>query len=67
MRLFQPDLEPRGGRLRPVAGLVLVLGTFGCCRWPLAAASLGVSGAFVLFEAWRGWCVLRACAIKKRQ
>jgi len=27
---------------------------------------LAVSGGFVLFEALRGWCVLRACGIKTR-
>ena len=68
MRLFQLNLEPRGRRLCPVAELVLVLlGPFGCYRWPLAAASLGESAAFVLFEAWGGRCVPRACAIKTRQ
>ena len=37
--------------------------------FPLSAALalvLALSGAFVLFEALRGWCALRACGIKTR-
>ena len=32
---------------------------------PMAAA-LALSGAFVLFEALRGWCAFRACGIKTK-
>jgi len=28
--------------------------------------TLAAAGAFVLFEALRGWCALRACGIKTR-
>ena len=30
------------------------------------AAALALSGAFVLFEALRGWCAFRACGIKTK-
>jgi hypothetical protein len=33
-------------------------------RW--LAGLLGVGGAFIWFEAARGWCVARACGVKTR-
>ena len=37
---------------------------FGVSIW--LGLLLAVSGGFVLFEALRGWCVMRACGIKTR-
>jgi len=37
---------------------------FGVDVW-LGSACVAC-GAFVLFEAWRGWCVLRACGLKTK-
>jgi hypothetical protein len=47
--------------------LILAMG-LGLCRAGFEWAALGVlaSGGVVLYEAARGWCVLRACGIKTR-
>jgi len=53
--------------LRALAGGALVLAGIAACRvgwW--ASAVLIISGGFVLYEAARGWCLMRACGIKTR-
>jgi hypothetical protein len=52
--------------LRGASALAMLTGAFllwreGVAVWPWV---LGASGLFVLFEAVRGWCLLRACKIK---
>jgi hypothetical protein len=37
---------------------------FGYSTW--LGGALALAGLFVLFEALRGWCILRACGIKTR-
>jgi len=58
----------RGGRIfRGVNGVcLLVAGIFMAWHIRWVSLILIVSGAFVLFEAVRGWCFLRACGIKTR-
>ena len=34
-------------------------------QWPLLAV-LALAGGFTLFEALRGWCVMRACGIRTK-
>ncbi|MCZ7636493.1 MAG: hypothetical protein M5U12_10995 [Verrucomicrobia bacterium] len=64
---FRPNLERPGRRVRAVMGGVLVLGSLPALmvHWLLALA-LAVAGALALCEAWRGWCLLRACGLKTR-
>lgn len=66
-KFLLPNLNRTGRRVRGgIAGL-LFLGAgfaFALCFW--LGLALVVSGAFVLFEALRGWCALRACGIKTR-
>ena len=53
--------------LRGIAAGALLLG--GLAAWSFSLSlSLGLmaSGAFVMFEALRGWCALRACGIKTK-
>jgi hypothetical protein len=53
--------------MRGVAGAVLLVGAGFAFRdsvW--LGALLGLCGSFVVFEALRGWCALRACGIKTR-
>jgi hypothetical protein len=64
-RLFSPNINTTG---RVVRGL-LALGLFvsagfawSSVRW--LGILLAAAGLFVLFEALRGWCVVRACGIK---
>jgi len=65
--LFSPNIGNKGRLVRLCGALVLLVGAgfgFTVSVW-LGGALLG-SGAFVLFESLRGWCVLRACGIKTK-
>lgn len=66
-KFFTPNLDSRGRRVRGVLGGLLVVGGVVVCGYRLGAAVvLILSGGFCLFEAVRGWCVVRACGIKTR-
>ena len=64
---FVPNIAKKGRIIRALAALALLGGGFAAlfCNWILSLV-LFVSGAFVLFEALRGWCVMRACGIKTK-
>jgi hypothetical protein len=34
--------------------------------WPWLAVLLAMAGVFGLFEALRGWCLMRACGVKTK-
>lgn len=64
---FARNLDNRGRAVRATVGLALVIAGFavkGTATW--ACYPLVLSGCFVLYEAVRGWCLLRACGIKTR-
>jgi Flp pilus assembly protein TadB len=66
-RLFSPNISKTGRRVRGGIAVLLFLGAgfaFAFCIW--LGLALLLSGVFVLFEALRGWCALRACGIKTR-
>jgi hypothetical protein len=53
--------------VRGLGALALLIGAgFGLFVSAWLGAGLAVGGVFVLFEALRGWCVMRACGIKTR-
>jgi len=71
---MQCNIDARGKRLRLISGLVncaagvvlLVLARFGVgpgWLWVLGVLLLA-AGAFQVFEARAGWCVLRAMGVK---
>jgi flagellar motor component MotA len=66
-KLFAPNLDSKGRRLRAILGSILLQAGTIVVFWNLRAA-LVVWGcaAFVLFEAARGCCAVRACGIKTR-
>ena len=66
-KFFAPNIN-RGGRwVRVIWGLGLVaLGISLAAKSRWAFSLLVAAGAFSLFEAARGWCVLRACGIKTK-
>ena len=65
--LFPRNISSTGRLVRVLGALVLLIGAgFGFLASVWLGAGLAVSGVFVLFEALRGWCVLRACGIKTR-
>jgi hypothetical protein len=64
---FSPNLDRRGRLVRGVGALALLAGAgFGFTVSVWLGVALAIAGAFVLFEALRGWCALRACGIKTR-
>ena len=64
---FAPNISSRGRIFRGVCGLVIIAGAIVVSQWSLwPAAALAVAGGFVVFEAVRGWCVMRACGIKTK-
>ena len=66
-RLFSPNINNKGRLARALGALALFIGACFALRaaWWLGLV-LGLSGGFVLFEALRGWCALRACGIRTR-
>lgn len=67
-KFFAPNIGRAGRIARAVYGLVLVVGGVAACIWwnLWAGLALAGGGAFALYEAFRGWCLMRACGIKTR-
>jgi hypothetical protein len=66
-KYFARNLDFRGRLVRGIAGALFVLGGIAMCGYSLwAAVALILAGGFMLFEAVRGWCVMRACGIKTK-
>jgi hypothetical protein len=66
-RLFVQNIDTRGRLVRGGMAIALFVGAALSFRHNAAiAAALALSGAFVLFEALRGWCAFRACGIKTK-
>ena len=64
---FSPNIGNKGRLVRGLGALALLAGAglgFTVSMW--LGILLLASGAFVLFEALRGWCALRACGIKTK-
>jgi len=66
-KFFAANIDGRGRAIRGLLGAGLVIGGVIVCNYNLwAAISLILSGGFCLFEAVRGWCVMRACGVRTR-
>lgn len=67
MKFFSSNIG-RGGRiLRAVLGVALVIAGLAMAWYaPWVCVALAAAGVFALFEALRGWCLMRACGIKTR-
>ncbi|HUA65444.1 MAG TPA: hypothetical protein VME24_06330 [Alphaproteobacteria bacterium] len=66
-RFFLPNISGTGRRTRGWIAVALFIASgfgFAFCVW--LGVALASSGVFLLFEALRGWCALRACGIKTR-
>jgi type IV secretory pathway VirB2 component (pilin) len=66
-KFFSPNISTTGRVLRAIWGLALIAGgllLWGRSKW--GSGLLVVAGAFALFEAARGWCVMRACGVRTR-
>ena len=66
-RFFAKNLQTSGRIIRGISGLLLLIGGVVACAYVLWLGILIIlSAGFVLFEAVRGWCIMRACGIKTR-
>jgi hypothetical protein len=64
---FARNIETKGRVVRGLAALVLLLTAIVSFQLSIfLGLILLVSGLFVLFEALRGWCALRACGLKTK-
>jgi hypothetical protein len=64
-KFFSRNLETRGRLVRGSLGVALIVAGFLVSEpdgW--VCVLLVASGCFVLYEAVRGWCVMRACGIR---
>jgi len=62
-----PNLESKGRVIRASLGLALILAGISLHEdgWWFCVFLVGCGG-FTIYEAARGWCVLRACGIKTK-
>ena len=66
-KFFSRNIDSHGRLVRGVLGGLLIIGGIVVCAYHgWVAVVLILSGGFCLFEAVRGWCVMRACGIKTR-
>ena len=66
-KIFARNIGKNGRLLRGLGAAALISGGFVALKVSLILSLvLLASGAFVLFEALRGWCALRACGIKTK-
>ena len=65
--IFSRNIDNKGRLVRGLGALALLVGAgFGFTVSPWLGLVLLASGAFVAFEALRGWCALRACGIQTK-
>lgn len=66
-KFFAPNIDNKGRLARGIAGILLLIsGVVAAFFIWWVGIILLASAAFVLFEAIRGWCGLRACGIKTK-
>ncbi len=64
---FARNISNTGRLVRGLGALALLIAAgFAFIGSIWLGVALAVCGVFVLFEALRGWCVLRACGLKTR-
>jgi hypothetical protein len=66
-KFFAPNINRLGRVVRAVWGVALIVA--GLLLWNRSTwvcILLVAFGAFALYEAARGWCVMRACGIKTK-
>ncbi len=64
---FAPNIGRPGRIARAVTGVALIVAGLwlsGSCHWGCLA--LVLCGGFAIYEALRGWCLMRACGIKTK-
>jgi hypothetical protein len=66
-RFFSRNLEFRGRLVRGVLGAILLIAGIILADFHLwVCLGLVTFGLFAIFEAVRGWCLMRACGIRTK-
>jgi hypothetical protein len=66
-RFFARNIDHKGRIVRGLAGLALLAGAaFSFGESVCLTVGLVAAGVFGLIEAFRGWCLARACGIKTK-
>jgi hypothetical protein len=66
-KFFAPNLSNQGRWVRAAWGVALIiLGLLISAPGRWICFALVAAGGFALYEAVRGWCVVRACGIKTK-
>jgi hypothetical protein len=66
-RFFSRNIDRKGRIARATTSVLFFIGAAFAFRVSLVLGIvLAVAGAFTMFEALRGWCVMRACGIKTK-
>jgi len=64
---FSPNITFRGRLARGVIGAILLIAGIIMADFKLwICLTLVVAGLFAIFEAVRGWCLVRACGLRTR-
>jgi hypothetical protein len=64
---FRKNLDMSGRRARGVVGTIVLIAGIIAADWNLwVCLPLVGAGLFAIFEAVRGWCLLRACGIRTK-
>ena len=67
LRIFKPNIDRRGRMARAIYGVLCISAGAFALDWKVwIAVVLFVAGLFGVFEALRGWCIMRACGIRTR-
>jgi len=62
---MKPNIDNRGRAARGgMAAIFLLAGVYLIPQAGVLAAIFILIGFFCAFEAWRGWCAIRACGFK---
>ena len=66
-RVFRPNLDNCGRQIRAgMSTIAAVCGALAVRSHLLLGILLFASAVFLLFEALRGWCALRACGVRTK-
>lgn len=66
-KFFARNLDNRGRLVRALGGVALIVaGLLVSKEGQWWCVGLVAAGGFVLYEAARGWCIMRACGIRTR-
>jgi hypothetical protein len=64
MKFFAPNIGAPGRVARGICGVATLAAAWSFRENPAGGVTLALGGLFMLFEAFRGWCVARACGLK---